>query len=213
MGAGQVLFLCAPWPGSREQAWSGVLFTTGPAMSSIDRLHLIEVTPSLDGAGRDRIQLMGHKFRVVHGTPLGRACVATAPIVENEILCKMAGAVLTLREVIERYGVHESNSLQIGPDAFIDLIEPYICFNHSCDPNAGLRNDGVLFALRSIEPGEEITYDYSTTVDDFLWQMPCACGSTHCRRVIGDFQTIPHERKEYYRERNALLRHLRETYY
>ena len=33
--------------------------------------------------------------------------------------------------------------------------------NHSCDPNCGLVGAVILVAMRDIEPGEEITFDYA----------------------------------------------------
>jgi len=56
--------------------------------------------------------------------------------------------------------------------------------NHSCRPNAEPvgRNGGiVIVALRRIEPGEEITYDYGKEyLEYFLEEGGCRC--PHCRR-------------------------------
>jgi uncharacterized protein len=56
--------------------------------------------------------------------------------------------------------------------------------NHSCRPNAKPvgRNGGiVIVALRRIEPGEEITYDYGREyLDYFLQTGGCRCAA--CRR-------------------------------
>jgi len=57
--------------------------------------------------------------------------------------------------------------------------------NHSCTPNAFMQilYDHILFiALRNIEPGEEITIDYETTLhpDD----KRCICGAPSCRGTI-----------------------------
>jgi uncharacterized protein len=56
--------------------------------------------------------------------------------------------------------------------------------NHSCKPNAKpmVRNGKIVFvALRAIEPGEEITYDYGREYFDyFLKKSGCRCMS--CRR-------------------------------
>ena len=95
-----------------------------------------------------------YKFKVVSGTPLGRACLATGNIVKNEIICKMSGPRITLKEFSEKYELDDCTPLQVEKDQFIDLLEPYVCFNHSCNPNAGLRNDGILFALHEIKEGE-----------------------------------------------------------
>jgi SET domain-containing protein len=56
--------------------------------------------------------------------------------------------------------------------------------NHSCKPNAepvGRDRGIVIVALRRIEPGEEITYDYGKEyLDYFLQKSGCRCD--HCRR-------------------------------
>jgi len=57
--------------------------------------------------------------------------------------------------------------------------------NHSCEPNAYMKivYDHILFiALRDINPGEEITIDYESTLhsDD----KRCICGAAVCRGTI-----------------------------
>jgi uncharacterized protein len=153
------------------------------------------------------------KFKVVDGTRLGRACVALNLIKKGEIICKMTGPKIDLKHFFEKYEINDCTPLQISESDYIDLIEPYVCFNHSCNPNAGLRNNGVLFALRDIKEGEEIMYDYSTTVDDIIWKMDCLCKQPGCRKVIGDFQSIPHQQKEFYLKNNALTEYIKKTYY
>jgi hypothetical protein len=154
-----------------------------------------------------------YRFEVIADTPLGKGCIATEKIHKDEIICKMIGPLMTAER--SKGASDQCNPLQIGPGTYLDLVKPYVNFNHSCDPNAGLRNDGILFALREIKPGEEIRYDYSTTVDEPMWMMECQCrcGARNCRGEIGDFQTIPHHRKEFYRSRGALMRHIFQLYY
>lgn len=152
-------------------------------------------------------------FKVENDTPLGRACFAKVNIQEGEIICKMTGPLISLREFSEKYPFDNGNPLQVDEDVYLDLIEPFVCFNHSCDPNAGIRNNGVLFALREIKKGEEIRYDYSTTVDDHWWGMDCLCQSPICRQKISDFQSISHDRKSFYKEKGALTAHLLRVYY
>ena len=56
--------------------------------------------------------------------------------------------------------------------------------NHSCGPNAEAFQDGdqvFIEALRDIEPGEEITYDYNLISDD---NVECRCGSKNCRGTM-----------------------------
>lgn len=60
--------------------------------------------------------------------------------------------------------------------------------NHSCDGNCELQasclTDAALVALRDIEPGEEIVYDYAypyvSSLEEGLKDFPCSCGSSVC---------------------------------
>ena len=57
--------------------------------------------------------------------------------------------------------------------------------NHSCTPNSFTRNlygHLIFFALRDIEPGEEITIDYGDTLHPDSKR--CICGANNCRGKI-----------------------------
>ena len=61
--------------------------------------------------------------------------------------------------------------------------------NHSCDPNCEAVIDGAhiyIEALRTIQPDEELVYDYQyereSDADEELY--PCRCGSPKCRGTI-----------------------------
>jgi SET domain-containing protein len=57
--------------------------------------------------------------------------------------------------------------------------------NHSCEPNAYMKTlyNHILFvALRDIEPGEEITIDYESTLHSD--KKKCICGAPSCRGTI-----------------------------
>ncbi|MGE0527480.1 MAG: SET domain-containing protein-lysine N-methyltransferase [Bdellovibrionales bacterium] len=58
--------------------------------------------------------------------------------------------------------------------------------NHSCEPNLGLQGQIVYVALRDVQPGEELTFDYAMT-DDELYEMECRCGTPSCRKTITGF--------------------------
>ena len=95
-------------------------------------------------------------------------------------------------------------AVQIGPDLYIGASGKADDFvNHSCDPNAGLLIDGThvrLVAIREIAQGEQITFDYSTTMDEDDFEFDCRCGSPACRGRIRDFKYLPAElRFRYFR--------------
>ncbi|MDX1991377.1 MAG: SET domain-containing protein [bacterium] len=62
-----------------------------------------------------------------------------------------------------------------GPERFM---------NHSCDPNTWWLDDDTMVAMRDIQPGEELTYDYATTEITIPFQMKCYCNAATCRKVI-----------------------------
>lgn len=99
---------------------------------------------------------------------------------------------------------HIDNPLQVGRRTHLELDKLSIKFNHSCDPNCGIKKNNQLFALRDIYPGEELTYDYSTTVAPTEWKMRCKCGSQICRKFIGDVLSIPSDRLKLYQKQKAL---------
>lgn len=108
--------------------------------------------------------------------------------------------------------------LRISRLTYLDLEEPYRSINHSCDPNLGLRGTGSIFTLRPVKQGEELTYDYSTTMWEEGWPdefaapfvMTCQCAAISCRRLIADFPTLPPERQAYYLRHDAVLDFIRE---
>ena len=57
--------------------------------------------------------------------------------------------------------------------------------NHSCEPNAFMKilyNHILFIALRDIQPGEEITIDYESTLHSN--KKRCICGAPSCRGTI-----------------------------
>lgn len=58
---------------------------------------------------------------------------------------------------------------------------PMHATNHSCDPNAAFDEGGMLVALREIESGEEITFDYvAHRLPASPWNFKCECGAERC---------------------------------
>jgi SET domain-containing protein len=130
---------------------------------------------------------------------LGRGLFAAEPIAAGSEILRFSGPILTLEEVRAR-GAAAANALQVGIDRYLYLDEPGRFVNHSCAPNAAVRDDTLLVAMRDIAAGEEISFDYSTTVSDG-WTMPCRCGAPTCRGLVVAFQLLP----ERLRRRYALL--------
>ena len=109
--------------------------------------------------------------------------------------------------------IHEtpdgSNLLQTGRRTYIMPLPPGLYVNHSCNPNAGVVHGRHLVALRSIAAGQEIRFDYATTIFDDTWKMACACGEPNCRNLIEDFSTLPEELKVFYLHHNLVAPYLK----
>ena len=128
-------------------------------------------------------------------TDVGLGLFAVRSIAAGERILEFRGRLIDFAGTVAK-GDRECDALQIGPDLYLDLEDPGRCTNHSCDPNAGIRNNGItLVAVRPIRAGEEIRFDYSTTMDDDHWTMDCSCGSPDCRRKVLDFRWLPRPRK------------------
>jgi SET domain-containing protein len=64
--------------------------------------------------------------------------------------------------------------------------------NHSCNPNCeAIEEDGRVFiyALRDLDPGEELFYDYGLEIDEprsdeMEKQFQCFCGASACRGTL-----------------------------
>lgn len=132
-------------------------------------------------------------------------------IKKGQRICFMTGKVCTLDEMIENVDSGKEGSsdpLQIGDKKYLDLDELPRSFNHSCNPNAFIRGKNELVALKNIKAGEEIFFDYSTTMNDYekrivetggaLWTCKCHCGAKKCRGVIDQFKTLPKTRQNFY---------------
>ena len=161
---------------------------------------------------------MNDCFEIRKSSIEGVGAFATAEIPKGQVICTFQGTRLSIPQLKEKYALGEERSddpLQIEDSSYLDLDEPYVFFNHSCEPNAGMRGLGTLFALRDIAQSEEITYDYSTTEwsDDVawgvnwaeLWRVPCHCGSVTCRGEMSGCYLLPEERKRYYLAQGALM--------
>jgi SET domain-containing protein len=122
---------------------------------------------------------------------------ANRDIAPGEVILRIDGPLIDFAET-KRRGPRECMAIQIGNDRYIDTQPPGVLVNHSCNPNAGIRGNKYLIALREIRKGEEIRYDYSTTMEEHSFTMQCLCGAPACRRTIGDFSTLPRHTQQKY---------------
>jgi hypothetical protein len=139
---------------------------------------------------------MSNRIRVGE-SDLGAAVFAAAPFAAGDIILTFAGPIITFAEAVA-LGVNEANALQIDSVHYMDLEPPGCFVNHSCGPNSGLLRRTQLVAIRDIPAGDEIRYDYSTTMHEDHWTMSCRCRSPECRGVVKDFCSLPRDLQKHY---------------
>lgn len=140
----------------------------------------------------------------------GVGVFANKDIHKGQTILFLSGEEMTTREILEiiRQGKERKDDpLQIEEERYIDVDEFPRCVNHSCSPNSFIKGKNELVALKDIKKNEEVTFDYSTTMDDNPdeWSgfeinidHTCSCGSKNCRKVIGEFRELPKEVQESY---------------
>ncbi|MEX0932263.1 MAG: SET domain-containing protein [Parcubacteria group bacterium] len=154
---------------------------------------------------------MKEHLHIAESPIAGKGIFADKEFKQGETIYILEGERCSLNEIIRRVKAGEeepSDPLTIGWEEYIDLDEFSRTFNHSCEPNAYVRGESELVALKDISPGEEITYDYSSTMEDnaekileaglSMWTMECHCGSEKCRGVVDQFATLPEDIQRYY---------------
>ena len=112
------------------------------------------------------------------------------------------GAVVIVGKPVARLPERTWQTVQWDADTHLKMDAPFEVVNHSCDPNCGIkvnRFEGYnLVAMRDIEAGEEITFDYCMTELIISAFTDCHCESAHCReRVHGGSQLAAEVMKKY----------------
>jgi SET domain-containing protein len=120
-------------------------------------------------------------------TGKGLGLFATARIRRGQRIVEYTGKHITTAEADRlktRYLFEIDSAWTIDGSARSNIAR-YI--NHSCAPNAESElDDSRVFiqALRTIEPGEEITFDYGEEYfDEFIKPHGCLCDSCHLQKA------------------------------
>lgn len=125
-------------------------------------------------------------------------------IEKGRFICEYAGEIIGIEEARRRTEANKGSmnyvlvvGEHIGDRVIVTCIDPKVFgnigrySNHSCEANASLipvRVEGpvprlCLFAIRDIEIGEEITFNYAGGVANSVHNLsatPCFCGSKYC---------------------------------
>jgi SET domain-containing protein len=89
-----------------------------------------------------------------------------------------------------------ARAMQVGEETYLteDPENPTLddFLNHSCEPNLGFVTGSLtLYAIRDIERGEEVVFDYSTTMNERGWAIKCRCRAPMCRVKVQSYCDLP----------------------
>ncbi|KQV50353.1 hypothetical protein ASC95_13310 [Pelomonas sp. Root1217] len=130
----------------------------------------------------------------------GRGVYAAAPIAAGARIIEYTGERITWEQAVDR---HPHDPAQPNHTFYFHLDGGLVIdalyggndarwINHACEPNCEADEvDGRVFiqALRDLEPGEELFYDYGLVLDDrhtakVKKQFACWCGALTCRGTM-----------------------------
>jgi SET domain-containing protein len=131
----------------------------------------------------------------------GRGAFATRRIRKGERIVEYKGERISSREADRRYPAaeldqhHHTFLFELDDGQVIDAAvqgNSARFINHSCRPNCeSVIEDHRVYidAIRTIQPGEELVYDYNYILDEphspaNKKLYPCSCGARGCRRTI-----------------------------
>lgn len=116
---------------------------------------------------------------------------AKDPIKKGEII-RITGGIIIPKSDAERYNKRIVYDVE---DIYLDVSDDFVIaptqedldktatINHSCSPNAGFLDTITIIAIRDIEPGEEIGWDYAFSQTAFA-AFDCRCEKPDCRKII-----------------------------
>jgi SET domain-containing protein len=128
----------------------------------------------------------------------GKGVFATAFIPKGTRIIEYKGRRMTEKAADEKYGDDDS------PHTFLFLLDDQVVIdanyggntarwiNHSCAPNCEANEENgrmYIDALRDIQPGTELTYDYNLVLEERHTPAQkklhaCGCGARKCRGTI-----------------------------
>jgi hypothetical protein len=142
----------------------------------------------------------GRRIQVRRSGVHGKGVYALQPIPKGTRLIEYKGEVVTWPQAQKRHPHDPSDPnhtffFHVDDKRVIDAAvggNAARWINHACDPNCQAEEEGgriFIDALRDIEPGEELFYDYGLIVDErytpaLKKQYQCLCGSPRCRGTM-----------------------------
>ena len=117
----------------------------------------------------------------------GWGSYAVEPIAAGETVAAFGGSVVPLAVLQTFNDDRQSRSIQVDTDLYLvsgETPDAGDMLNHSCEPNCGISGQILLVAMRDIEPGEELSFDYAMCDASDYDEFRCLCGEPSCREIV-----------------------------
>ena len=131
----------------------------------------------------------------------GKGVFALQPIAKGESIIEYTGQIIGWPEALRRHPhdhADPNHTFYFSLDDGSHVIDAKVggnasrWINHACEPNCQAdEEEGRVFirALRDLQPGEELFYDYGLVIDErytpkLKKDYECRCGSAACRRTM-----------------------------
>ena len=117
----------------------------------------------------------------------GSGSFAIEKITKGEIVASFGGFVVGQKDLKDYSTDRVARSLQLDETNYLlssPTPEPGDMINHSCEPNCGAFGTSSVIAMKNIEIGEELTFDYAMTDSSQYDEFNCFCGKVNCRGKI-----------------------------
>ena len=109
------------------------------------------------------------------------------PIEAGETVAAFGGHIVPLAVLQTFSDDRQGRSIQVDTDLYLvsgDTPDAGDMLNHSCEPNCGISGQILLVAMRDIEPGEELSFDYAMCDASDYDEFRCLCGEPTCREIV-----------------------------
>jgi SET domain-containing protein len=117
----------------------------------------------------------------------GSGSFAIEKITKGEVIASFGGFVVEQQDLKDYSTDRVARSLQLDEASYLlsgPVPESGDMINHSCEPNCGAFGTSSVIAMKDIEIGEELSFDYAMTDSSQYDEFKCFCGKENCREKI-----------------------------
>lgn len=144
-------------------------------------------------------------FEVRETADKGKGLFAKEFIPKGTIVCFECNKCRTLKDIDpSKMSVEEKEKMfdyayRKKDGSYIAPCDETRYLNHSCNANILGTEFGFDIAVRDIQKGEEMTYDYRDFYDDI--KMACNCGEENCCRAVTFEHPVPQALQKFWKEK------------